>query len=445
MLVPTQNEQNEQRGPLQAAIAGLEAQRALLGDAVVETALVALHRQLAAIESSTPPAPPLEGEFKLVTILFADITGFTTVAEKLGPEQVRSLMNACFETLVPVIENYQGVVDKFIGDAIMALFGAPVAQENHPEQALRAALEMRSALEDFNRQHGTDFGLHFGVNTGRVVAGGIGSAGRQDYSVMGDAVNVAARLEDASARGEILVGPDTYRLTEALFDFESLPPLALQGKNEPVAAYRLGSPRSMPGSRRGVAGLRSPLVGRDSELECLREACRALAQGTGGAIAIVGEAGLGKSRLVAETRAGLPQGTITWAEGRALSYTGGMSYFVAREVLRALIGIGAETPPAETETLLYRSVEEVLPARAVDMYPYLARLLEVPLEAPAMAERVRYLSPEGLQQRILQTFRDYVRARGSRQPLVLVWEDLHWADPSSLTVLEALLPLRICV
>ncbi len=200
-MLPTPD---QQRAQLQSAIAGLEAQRALLGDAVVETAVAALRKQLADIERPAVPAPLLEGEFKLVTILFADISGFTPMAEKLGPEQIRSLMNACFETLVPVIERYQGVVDKFIGDAIMALFGAPVAQENHPELALRAALGMQAALGEFNQKHTTDFGLHFGVNTGRVVAGGIGSAGRQDYSVMGDAVNLAARLEGASVPGVVV-------------------------------------------------------------------------------------------------------------------------------------------------------------------------------------------------------------------------------------------------
>ena len=153
------------------------------------------------------------GDRRLVTVLFADISGFTSLSEKLDPEVVRDLITACFDHLVPCIERYGGTIDKFIGDEVMALFGAPVAHENDPERALRAALEMRDALSDFNREHGLSLGLHFGVNTGLVYAGGVGGGSRWDYSVMGDAVNVAARLKAEAKPGEILVGADTYRQT----------------------------------------------------------------------------------------------------------------------------------------------------------------------------------------------------------------------------------------
>src|SRR5436190_602348 len=209
---------------LNASIAALEAQRTMLGDAVVDPAIAALRQQIsqttAAIEKETP-----EDERKLVTIVFADISGFTALSEKKDPEEVRSLINACFDRLVPVVQKYEGTIDKFIGDEIMALFGAPVAHEDDPERALRAALEMMEAISCFNKEHHTELGLHIGVNTGPVVTGAIGSQQRREYSVMGDAVNLAARLQDASANGEIYVGPNTHRLTAALFDFEPLPPL----------------------------------------------------------------------------------------------------------------------------------------------------------------------------------------------------------------------------
>jgi class 3 adenylate cyclase len=170
--------------------------------------------------ASTPPsqgpsythaAPVLAGERRQVTVLFADISGFTALAETMDPEDVRQVMNACFAQLVPVVETYGGMIDKFIGDEIMALFGAPIAYDNDAERAVRAALAMQEVLAAFNTAQGTTLGLHCGLNTGLVIAGGIGTPARQDYSVMGDAVNLAARLEDASERGQIFVGPETYR------------------------------------------------------------------------------------------------------------------------------------------------------------------------------------------------------------------------------------------
>src|SRR5437870_4981025 len=159
--------------------------------------------------SRTHAAPVLAGERRQVTVLFADISGFTALAETMDPEDVRQVMNTCFAHLVPVVEAYGGTIDKFIGDEIMALFGAPIAYENDAERAVRSALAMMEALVAFNAEQGTTLGLHCGINTGLVIAGGIGTTSRHDYSVMGDAVNLAARLEDASERGQIFVGPET--------------------------------------------------------------------------------------------------------------------------------------------------------------------------------------------------------------------------------------------
>lgn len=428
---------------LEEAIAKLEAQRAVLGDAAVQPALTPLHHRLAYLRKMAT----LAGERKLVTVMFANIPGFTAMSERMDPEHVRRLMNTCFDYLVPAIEKYEGTVDKFIGSRIMALFGAPVAHENHAERALRAALEMGEALAEFNARFGTDLRLHCGINSGLVVAGGIGSQGRQEYSVMGDAVNLAARLESAAEGGEIFVGPSTYRLTEPLFEFELLPPIRVKGKRKPVRVYRLRAARPAPGSTRGIEGLRSPLVGRDAEFDRLLGALRSLMAGQGGKVAIIGEAGLGKSRLVAEGRRWLRMLTgsgqeagVTWVEGRCLSHTRGIGYWVARDVLHSLLGVSANAPANEVGMALRNSLTQLLPERIAEIYPYLALVLDVPLE-PGMTERVKYLDAETLQQRIRESFRTYVRNRALERPLVVVWEDLHWADPSSLRLLEALLPL----
>ena len=429
-------ESNQKPDELSAAIAGLEAQRSLLGDSVVEPALAALRQQLAELHA---PASELaaEEERKIVTILFADVSGFTALSENLDPEEVRNLINACFEQLVPIVKKYEGTVDKFMGDEIMALFGAPVAHENDPERALRAALEMMDAIGAFNREHTTELDIHAGVNTGPVVAGRVGAQDRQDYSVMGDAVNLAARLEGASANGEIYVGPNTYRQTAALFDFEALPPLKLQGKERPVEIYRLMGLKAAPKPVRGIEGLRAPLVGRDSALQEIRFAIGNVRQGKGSIVAVVGEAGLGKSRLIAEA---LQEADVAWAEGRALSHTAGMSYWVARDLLHAMLAMKSNATPEEIEKALRTNVEQIAPKKHSDLYPYLARMLEVPLHH-AMEEQLKFLNSEALQSRILGAFQEYVRAHAARQPLILFWEDLHWCDPSSFRVLEMLLPV----
>jgi class 3 adenylate cyclase/tetratricopeptide (TPR) repeat protein len=420
---------------LSTAIAGLERQRALLGDAVIEPAIAALRQQLAQLKAETVNQASAE-ERKLVTIVFADVSGFTALSEKLDPEKVRELTNACFECLVPIVQKYGGTVDKFIGDEIMALFGAPVAHEDDAERALRAALEMMDEIAVFNRKYVTELGLHLGINTGLVVAGQVGAGAHRNYSVMGDAVNLAARLEDASSTGEIFVGPVTYRQTRPLFDFEALPPLSLKGKGALVQVYRLLGAKATPEPTRGIGGLRAPLIGRDEELEQIGNAMAELARGNGSALAIVGEAGLGKSRLVAEARSYLPANTVR-AEGRALSFTAGMSYWLAREIVLSLLGVSAEAEQAEIVGSLQSTVDVYGPS---EVYPYLARLLELPMESP-MEDRVKFLSAETLQTRILEALGDYVRSRAKHLPLVLIWEDLHWCDPSSWQVLKTLLPL----
>jgi class 3 adenylate cyclase len=429
---------DEQAAKLAAAIAGLEAQRAVLGDAVVEPALAALRDQLSELKASAGDGVPGD-ERKIVTVVFADITGFTALSEKLDAEDVRTLINACFERLVPIVQKYAGTIDKFIGDEIMALFGAPLAHEDDPERALRASLEMMDAIEMVNRERSTHLGMHIGVNTGPVVAGSVGAQDRRDYSVMGDAVNLAARLVDASSNGEIFVGPATHRRTANLFEFQKIPPVKLKGKEEPVEVHRLIGRAATPKPTRGIEGLRASLVGRDKELQEIHSAFLGLQRGRGSIAAIVGEAGLGKSRLVAEARALLPE-NAGWAEGRALSYTAGMSYWLAREVLRDLLDLKAEASSVEIGMGLRKSVEAEIRDQVIDVYPYLSRLFDVDLEE-AMEERVKFLGAQALQARILEAFRSYIRARSLRQPLVLIWEDLHWCDPSSLQVLEALLPL----
>ena len=430
-----------ERGQLEQAIAALETQRAILGDVVVDAALSSMRQQLAELElAERKPVPALEGERKLVTIMFADISGFTALAETMDPEAVRDLINACFDHLVPVIEKYEGTVDKFVGDAIVALFGAPVAHENDPERALRTALEMKGELAAFNASCHTDLGLHFGINTGLVIAGGIGSEGRQEYSVMGDAVNVASRLEEVSERGAILVGPDTYRLTAPLFEFETLELIQVKGKAEPVAIYRLLTSKVVSGKVRGIVGLESPLVGRQAEFCALQDAVERLRAGVGGIVTIVGEAGIGKSRLVAELRRGAVTSPLQWLEGRCLSYGTSIAYLLWLDALRSVLGMSVEDPPLVVRDTLRQWVQTLCPDHLDDVYPYLGRLMSLPLEEEDESA-LQNLEGEALKMGTFRAVETLIECAANDRPLIIVCEDLHWADPTSMELLERLLAL----
>jgi predicted ATPase/class 3 adenylate cyclase len=375
-----------------------------------------------------------------VTVVFADLVGFTAIAEHMDPEQVHRLINTCFDYLVPIIEQYDGTVDKFIGDEVMALFGAPVAHEDDPVRALHAARDMLAAMQRFNADHGTEFALHIGINTGLVIAGGIGSQGRQHYSVLGDAVNLASRLMSIATGNEIILGPETHRRTRHMFTFETLPPTAIKGRSELVQAYKLADVQAQPGSVRGLNGISSPLVGRAKEFALLERVAGKLASGLGGAAMLIGEAGIGKSRLMAEWRAATraAQPNIVWMEGRCLSYGQEIAYHLLRDMLRSLIGVPATSDEAATTVALRGFVTNVMGAGAAETIEALRHLLLLQTTADDSSQG----GPQAMQAQYLAALRALFLAMTSRGPVVVVLEDTHWADPSSIDLLVKLLPLK---
>jgi len=430
------------REQIEKAIRDLESQRAMLGDETITTAIEALRQKLTQIETEETRIEAAAGERKIVTVMFADLSEFSALAERMDPETVRDLINACFSRLVPVIERFGGVVDKFVGDQIIALFGAPRAHENDPERACRAALKMMQALAAFNTERGFELGMHIGINTGLVLAGEIGTGERQEYSVMGDAVNVASRLEELSGWGEILVGRDTYRLTKALFNYEAMAPVRVKGRVDPVPVYRLVGVRTKPGRVRGLErrGIHSPLVGRDLQLAVIDALFQRLLEGQGGILAIIGEAGAGKSRLLEEAHICASTLPIQWLEGHTLSFGQTISYWPFQEILWAFAGITDEDSEAGAWDKLEERLGSLFVEDTPEVLPYLASLLSLEVRGE-YAERVRYLDSEAMGRQVFIVMRRFIERLAGIEPLVLVFEDLHWMDASSAALVEHLLPL----
>ena len=438
----------DEQEEIRKAISALEAQRAALGNAAVDAAVAGLHRRLAALESPTDKkspatsAPPWASERKRVTILFADISGFTAISEKTDPEEVRGNVNACFTDLLPVIQNYGGTVEKFIGDEIMAIFGAPAAHENDEERSLLAALGMMERLDRFNTRRSLDFKIHIGVNTGLVVTGSIGAPDQPQYGVMGDAVNLASRLVDLAESGQIFAGPETYRMTAPLFDFEPLEPVGVKGKSEPVAVYRVIKAKDKPGSVRGLEaeGIHSPLVGRQAETDAVHERIEKLLRGTGGIVGIIGEAGLGKTRLIAEMHAVAAARPLIWLEGYTLSFGQTISYWPFQVILRSWAGITPDDDEAEAWNKLESRVSAVFEGQTGEILPFLASLSAIEARGE-YAERVKFLDSEAMGKQIFIATRRFFERLAHQQALVLVFEDVQWLDESSASLLEHLLPL----
>lgn len=393
-----------------------------------------------------------EGERRFVTILLADLSGFTQLTEKSDPETVRTLVNACFDRLVPLVEKNQGVVDQFVGDQVVALFGAPIAHENDPEQACLTALELMRALAQFNRERGSNLGLHIGINSGLVLAGGVGSRGRQQYSVMGDAMNTAARLEDKSEQGEILVGPETYHLTENLFDYLDRGELQLKGKAQPTRVYQLIGEKIGATRRRRAPDLNAALLGRDREFASLRRLTdelrhAAVAPGEGGlrVVTIIGEAGIGKTRLVEEWRLWvfetnqLEAKPVRFVQGQCLPYGAANAYHLIVDLARSLIGVAPATSRDETRTALQNALATIFEPGSdayAQILPPLEQLLAL-AESDSVPDPLTEAAP--LYSQYVSALQRVALRLAADRPTIVLCEDVHWADAPSVELLNRLM------
>lgn len=384
----------------------------------------------------------MAGERRLVTILFACVPGLPMLLERLNPEAAYRLINACVEALSASVHRYGGTVDKFIGQELMAVFGAPEVHEDDAARALWAALEMIESLERFNQAHREylpePLTIRCGVNTGMVFAGQVGSLGLRAFTVIGDAVNLASRLAHLAEAEQVFVGEVTYQQTRRLFRYRPLPPLSVRGRLEMVPAYILLGARGGYGRAWGARLLFSPLVGRVRELTTLRNHLYRLMSGQGGAVSIIGEAGLGKSRLVAELRSVVRE--PCWLEGRSLAFQNEEPYFPFRGLLQRHLGLDEQTLPAQACLRLRELVAGILSESGEEAYPYLSYLLGLSPEEQS-STALDLVSGEGLRLGLFRAFRALLRGLAQSRPTVVVMEDLHWADESSLALLTYLMPL----
>jgi class 3 adenylate cyclase/predicted ATPase/ribosomal protein L40E len=401
-------------------------------------------------EEAAPEAPAAEAlpeERRQATVLFADLSGYTAVAERMDPEAVKSLIDRALRRLGQEVVRYGGRVDKYIGDNVMAVFGAPLAHEDDPERAVRAGLAMQAAMGEINEgiaePVAAAFELRVGINSGEVLAGKVGD----EYTVTGDPVNVASRLQSAARPGSVTVGEGTFRPTRRTIEYEELVPLDLKGKAEPVPAWEATAVLAA-GTTRRVSRAETPLIGRGEEsslLESLFE--RVVREGSPHLVTVIGQAGVGKSRLmrdVMDSVASRPEHPAI-RDGHCPAYGAAIGYWALAEVMRQQFEI-VDTDDTEVAwEKLRNGVEELVSGAETDEPPerlsaLIARPLgiEPPGEVAAITAGLETEDPQGMRDRLFSAVRSVAEAISRRRPLVLAFEDIHWADEGMLDLIEYL-------
>lgn len=423
---------------LEQAIAAIEAQREILGDETVDAALGPMKRQLSSLSGGDISAKPeFEGERKLVTVMFADISGFTTLLGKQDPEDVRELVNACFERFVPIIHKYEGIVEKFIGDEIMAIFGAPIAHEDDPERAIRASLKMMEELSAFNSDHKIDMQIHIGISTGQVIAGAIGSEGQQQYGVMGETVNLAKRLEEAAPDGGILISHQTYTLVQGVFNVLVQDPIKIKGKDKPINTYLVenAKPRAFRMEFRGVEGVETRMVGRDAELLTLQNIYHdAMEDSETHIVILVGEAGIGKSRLLYEFDKWielLPE-DIWYLKGWSTAGMESEPFGPFRRMIADRFQITKRDTIAIVRNKLRAGMSKALNPDQADQVGHL-----LGFDLPVSQKLKDALESKAFREQAIAFLIKYIRSV-AYEPTVMFLEDIHWADDSSLDLIANL-------
>ncbi len=395
-----------------------------------------MHAQLRSLMPDTRMSEQPTGENRPVTALFADISGFTPLSNTQSSETMFQLVQDCFKKLVGIVDEYEGSISGFRGDGLLALFGAPILHENDAERAILAALDM------LNIMHEQGLEVSIGINTAMMTVGEIQTQLHSEYTAYGTDINLAKRLQEAAEPGQILVGTGTHRLTRRMFDFEVLHDLSVKGFTQTVTAYSVQQVKAHPEKLRGIEGLRARMIGREHEFADLKDAADLWLQGQGQIVSIIGEAGIGKSRLVSELRAYLDAGKMPalpeCLEGRCVSIGQPISYWPFVDILRTYLGLSDEDDEATRARKVTESISELMPQGADEALPLIGNLLSVRF-GNDLDDRLKFAGPEQIRHQTLMRLRDIFRTLAEKQPLLLILEDLHWSDDLSLDLVSLLM------
>ena len=415
--------------------------------------------------AATAPAPlvkkvhdaaRLSGERRTVTAMFVDIIDSTALAEHVGASEWARILNSTCDFSCSLIYRYEGTIAKMHGDELLAFFGAPVAHEDDPVRAVHAALELLESFQEYAKgihdEYGLDFGVRISLSTGPVIIGPIDNDLNYEYSALGGTINAAAKIESTKQPMTVLVSEYTYRLVAPFFKFIDLGEFDVEDRSEVMKIYQVQGVKAHPERVIGPAGFESPMVGRETELASLLQLSQAVKAGLGRVVLVVGEPGIGKTRLISEWKQvvleEISKPPLKWAEGQNYSYNLGQAYNLLINLLHSILGVPTGAGEPETRAALfnlmkdlYGSIEEnVEDSPALGVYPYLGHLLSIKLEDLAL-ERVRMLDPEGLRAQYLAAFRRLLQGLADRGPLIVVLENLQWADPSSIELLTNIITL----
>jgi class 3 adenylate cyclase/tetratricopeptide (TPR) repeat protein len=382
----------------------------------------------------------IEGERKQVTVLFTDVSGFTKMSTLVDPEDIHEIMDRAFEVILDAVHRSEGTINQFLGDGVMALFGAPIAHEDHAHRALRAALAIQDGLQalrkDVWRNHHTDFRMRIGINTGLVVVGAIGRDLRMDYTAVGETTNLAARLLNVAQPGQIALGERTRRLADGYFAFDDLGEFQVKGKDEPIRAWAVtaelrGRTRLEVSRERGL----TPLAGRAAELDALQRAYAGVDEQHGRVVLVRGEAGAGKSRLLYEFLARIadepPAVELT---ASCVAHGASIPFYPVIELVNQALRIPAGLPEADLRRAVDDAVRRFTPDE--DTAALVAHFLGV----PAPPELLNRLAGEQLKTRTFEVLVQTLLASAGGRLLIVVVEDIHWLDASSVAFLGQLVP-----
>ena len=389
-----------------------------------------------AAEKSSFDAASIVGERKHVTALFSDLTGYTAMSEQLDPEEVKEITTLIFDEISKIISKYEGFIEKFAGDAVMALFGAQKAHEDDPIRAIKAAREIHSVVNSVSPKYEKiikqPLSMHTGINTGLVVTGDINLA-KGTHGVAGEVLNVAARLSSMGKPEEILVGQNTYHQAEGYFNFAELDSISIKGKSEPIQIYKVLSLKEKPVKIHRLHGLRADLIGRKVEMGQIVEAVHKLIKDKkGSVVSICGAAGTGKSRLIEELRSDLNFNEIQWLEGHAYPHSQNIPYYPLKDLLNKTLQIEENDPPKMVKEKVENGISRLV-GEEISLVPYIGSLFSISYP------EIEDVSPEFWKLQLKKAVETTLTSLAQNSPTIICLEDLQWADPSFLDLLRLIL------